>query len=881
MQLNNNQINDRGINMGINNSTLKETAIHRAIILAIASVSIFSIPALAQDAALTPEQQLSETKEDEIETIQVTGSRRQNQSLADIPSPVDIFDADMLARQGGVDMLDVVSTLVPSFNITTQPVGGTSSLVRPPNLRGLGADHTLVLLNGKRQHRSANIPNASGGINDGTQGVDLSTLPVIAFKRVEVLREGASAQYGADAIAGVMNFVANDDPTVRSIEVKTGQYYEGDGTALNIAATFGMELPNDGSVNFSAEFNESDSTLRAQQSTGNQAFVDAGYTEVRDPAILWGAPEVKDDLKLFINVVAPVNDSATIYSFANYNKRKNISVFFFRDPARDGVFALGDERIVFDTTNDQSGNCPALTVPDLNDPAAVSNDLAAIEALRSNPNCFSFLEDFPGGTAPMFSGIGEDLTLSLGVRGELDNELSYDISYVWGENESSYSTFDNFNPSFGPDSPNQLFSGSRVQTEQTFNAELVYPVEVGLQSPVNIAAGFEWHEEKYQQNPGQVEAYGVGDYTKTAQGTSGIGVGTLGFGSFSPATSFGNKRDNFALFLDVETDVTDAWTLGGAIRFEEFSDVGNDVNYKIATLYRLTDELNIRATVSTGFHVPTPGQNSFAQSSSNFDANGVITTTSALPVSFVGQLPSFKDTANPLTPETSKNIGFGFIWDTEEFSVTADYFNIKVEDRITLTSTTSITDDDRAVLFDAGFAEANQFRGVNFFTNDFSTKTQGVDLVVAVPLEILEEGNTQLSLSANYTKTEVTKQGDNLSNLRKLQLEKQLPKTRGTLSLSHSQNQFRTLARVNYYGSSTEYYFTETRVTELDPQVTVDLEISYQATESLELIAGGQNIFDSYPTKASYAESLGSTYPTSSPNGFGGGYYYVKAKYNF
>jgi iron complex outermembrane receptor protein len=881
LQLNNNQTNDRGINMGLNDSTLKKTAIHRAIVLAIASASIFSMPLLAQDAVLITGQQLNKAAEKDIETIQVTGSRRQTQSVADIPSPVDILDIDMLSRQAGGDMSDLMKTLVPSFNVTSHPISGTSSLVRPPNLRGLGADHTLVLLNGKRHHRAANIPNFSGGINDGTQGADISSFPVIALKRVEVLREGAAAQYGADAIAGIMNFVANDDPSVRSIEVKTGQYYKGDGDALTIAATFGFELPNDGSINFSAEFNESDSTDRAQQSSGSQAFVDAGYTEVRDPAILWGAPEIKDDLKFFINLVAPVNDNATIYSYANYNKRENISGFFFRNPAKTGVFALGDERIVFDTTGDQSGNCPALINPDLNDPTAVAADLAAIETLRSDPNCFSFLEDFPGGTAPMFSGISEDLTFGAGVRGEFDNEVSYDVSYVWGENEVTYTTFDNFNPTFGPDSPNRLFSGSRVQTEQTFNAELIYPAELGLASPVNIAVGFEWHEEEYTQNPGQVEAYGVGDYTETAQGTTGISVGTLGFGSFSPANSYSNKRDNIALYIDVETDVTDEWTLGAAVRYEDFSDVGNDTNYKISTLYRLTDDLNVRATVSTGFHVPTPGQNFYAQSTVGFNAEGELTTKSSLPVGIVGQLPSFSDTATPLTPETSDNLGLGFVWTTEEFNITVDYFRIDLSDRITLTQVVNITDADRDVLVDIGFSNANQFTGVNHFTNDFDTRTQGVDVVIEVPLDIIDGASTSLKLSGNYTDTEVTKQGPDLSDLRLKQLEEQLPNSRASLSFNHSQGQFRTLARVNYTGSLTEYYLSETRVTDLDSQITVDLEVSYQVTESLELITGGQNIFDSFPTKSSYGDSLGSTYPISSPNGFGGGYYYVKAKYRF
>lgn len=853
----------------ISGKYLKHNALYQAIVLATAGELLLAQPVYAAEEAAF-----------ELEEIVVTVTRRRSASPSDIPSPVDVIDTSKLQAQSGSDMSDLIRKIVPSFNVSAHPISGTSSLVRPANLRGLGADHTLVLVNGKRRHRAANIPNFSGGINDGTQGPDISTIPTIALKAVEVLRDGAAAQYGADAIAGVMNFVANDDPNARSIEVKYGEHFEGDGESINIAATFGMPIGDSGSLNLSAEYTDADRTNRAEQSDSSQAFADAGYP-VRDPAIWWGAPKVEDDIKVFANLVLPVSESLEVYGFANYNDRENISGFFFRNPERAGVFAIGDERIVFDTTSDGSGNCPSLTVPSLSDSAAVAADFAAIEALRSNPNCFSFLEDFPGGTAPWFTGLNEDYSGALGVRGEFDSGLSYDVSYTYGRNEVIYRTFDSFNPTYGPDSPNFLVAGSRIQKEQTLNAQAIYPLEVGFSSPLSIATGIEWREEDFAQKPGQVEAYGVGPYTQTAQGTSGISVGTLGFGSFSPSNSFSGARENIALYVDMETDVTDRWTLGAAVRYEDFDDVGSDTNYKLSTLFKLTDDLSIRATTSTGFHAPTPGQQLFAQSTVGFDASGNLTTTSTLPVEIAGQLPIFAGVAEPLTPETSDNYGFGVVWDNSVFSLTVDFFRIDLEDRITLTSTSSIGDADRAALFNAGFTNANQFVGVNFFTNDFDTQTEGVDVIVSAPISLTDEGVTEFSLAANYTTTEVTRRGPNLSDLRVLQLEEQLPEVRGNMALTHAEGSFRGILRVNYFGPLNEYYLSTTRKTELESQVTVDVELGFDATDSLELVVGAQNLFDNFPTKSVYGSSLGSTYPVSSPDGFGGGYYYAKVKYSF
>jgi len=814
----------------------------------------------------------------------VIGSRRTGDAANELPSPVDIIGVETLQSQASVDLSDILRSVVPSFNITSHPISGTSSLVRPANLRGMGADHTLVLVNGKRRHRAANIPNFSGGINDGTQGVDISTIPVIALKSVDILRDGASAQYGADAIAGVLNFVANNDSTTRSIELKAAQHYKGDGQSIYIAGTYGMEILDEGSLNISGEFTESDKTNRSQQNNTGKAFSDAAYP-VRDPAIFWGNPEINNDIKLFVNLVVPVLNTSEIYSFAQYSTKENISGFFFRQPSRDGVFALGDERLVLDTTaggnlGHGSGNCPVLSVPDLTDTVAVSADFVAIDNLRSNPNCFSFLEDFPGGTAPWFSGVSNDYSASIGFRGELSEDMNFDLSITFGQNELQYSTFDNFNPTFGPQSPNELYVGSRTQQEQTLNADLIKVIDVGFAADFNIAFGIEWHRESYKQTPGQQESWDIGPYTASSQGTQGIAVGTLGFGAFNPSTSFSGSRNNIAIYTDLETDITNEWTLGFAIRYEDFDDLGDNTNFKVATLYRLTDSFNIRSTLSTGFHAPTPGQQLFAQSTVGFDSNGVLTTTSTLPAKVVSQLPSF-DTVSDLAAEEATNFGFGLVWDNNVLKLTIDYFRINVDNRITLTSTFTIEDVDRDALLDAGFPNASQFTAINYFTNDFDTQTQGVDIVGSIELELFDRGTSLLLLSYNHTDTKVIHQGQNLSDLRVLQLEQQLPKDKAILTFTHEVDDFSGVIRVNYYGALDEYYLSTTRHTELDAQITVGFELSYFVTNELTLSVGGQNIFDSYPTKAIYVEDFGSTYPVSSPAGNGGGLYYAKIKYSF
>ena len=840
-----------------------------------------------------------------IEEVVVTGSRRAVGSVTDLPSPVDIFQAESLQNQGLSDIQDSLRTLVPSFSVGSHPLSGTSSLVRPPNLRGLGADQVLVLVNSKRRHRAANIPNFSGGINRGTQGPDISNIPTIALKSVEVLRDGAAAQYGADAIAGVLNFQLEDDPTIRRLSLQAGEYYAGDGGSIRISGMFGIPIGDNGSLNLSGEYKDNEATVRAQQPSSRQVYTDAGWPNVPNPSFRWGNPEVTDDLSLVANLVLPFGASGSneFYGHWTYNERKNVSPFFNRDPFRAGWFTVADpidpnapdaprprHFLVFNTAGDGEegaegvqGDCPLIPVPDLSDGAATAAAAEQIADLSDNPDCFSFLNIYPGGITPDFEGKNEDLSLSAGFRGEA-GALSYDFSLTYGKNEVTYTALNNANPTYGPDSPTTILAGSRIQEELVINAQAVYEVEIGLHSPLNIAAGFEWHEEAYEQVPGEEASYAPGPYTDPiGLAATGVGVGTRGFGSFSPATSLKQDRSNTALYLDLETDILANWTVGISGRYEDFTDLGQDFNYKLATLVRLTDNIALRGTYSTGFHAPTPGQQVNAQSTVQFNDAGELETQGLLPPTIAAQLPSLEDKAAALTPETAANLSLGFIWESDAFSLTVDYYQIEVKDRITQTGRTSLVAEDRMALTALGFTNADEFASVSFFTNDFDTRTKGADIVLSVPISLSSGTNMNVGAALNYNETKVTRAGPELGEWRAAVIEHDIPDWRGNLNFTYKNGKWGGLARLNYYGSFTEFYLntSEGRTTGLSSQFTVDLEASYDITDRFSISIGAHNLFDSTPTRAATADAFGNTYPVASPAGFSGGFFYSRLVVNF
>ncbi len=839
-------------------------------------------------------EEAAAVEEDEaavIEEITITGSRREARSPSDVPAPVDIIDANQLAAQGGVDIANLLRTSIPSLNIGDHPLSGTSSHVRPPTLRGLAPDHVLVLLNGKRRHRAADIATFSGGISDGSQGPDLSSIPTIALKQVQVLRDGAAAQYGSDAIAGVMNFILNDNPEGGTIEAKVGSTYEGDGDAYQIAATWGMPLGDSGFVRFSGEFRESDLTTRAVQRADAAALIAAGNTAVPDPATRFGTPQIDDDLKLFVNMAVEAGDNREFYMFAGYAERKTAGDFFYRNPeGRFGVFTDADENgnfLIGDMTPEDGITCDGGIdfggTGVVNDPIPVGSPdaEARLAAIFADPNCFSALEFFHGGYTPFFGSKLTDMSGALGVRGELENGLTYDVSASAGRNKLAFNIDNVLNPSLGSLSPTTFDDlGDRIQTETNVNIDLTYPLEIsGLHSPLNIAAGFEWHKEMFEIVAGAPESFEAGILAD-----QGFLIGEEAFPGFSPTIAGIFDRSNIAFYLDVEADITEKLVLGGAIRFEDFDDFGSKTTYKVAGLYHVTDSLGIRSTFATGFHAPTPGQQNFSALTTEISPEGDLIETGVIPpTSPVAMAVGGRQ----IQPETSESISVGFVYETEWLSLTVDYYYITMDDRITQSASNELTDQQRADLIAEGFFAAAGLGTFRFFTNDFSTETQGVDVVATIPLNLTETGATEILVAANWTKTEVTSfdpddPNELLSETRVIQLEDNNPNFRGNLTLRHSEDNWRAHVRANYYGPFTELHVNAGSLRiDAGSQITVDVEAGINLTEEIELAVGADNVFNSFPDENPFGFIVGSKYPTTAPAGINGGFYYAKLRFDF
>lgn len=401
-----------------------------------------------------------------------------------------------MVKNGNSDMLNLLSTTVPSLNVHAQPISDTGSLIRPINLRGLSSDSTLILLNGKRRHRASVISFLGGGINDGAQGPDISVIPGIAIKQVEILRDGAAAQYGSDAIAGAINFVLKDAAEGGSIEVKKGQYYAGDGDSTEISANIGMPLTKNGFVNASVQYKNADATSRSVQRSDAQDLIDNGNTFVAPLTQVWGSPEINDDISIFVNAGLDLDNGGQAYMFGNYSERDVRGGFYYRNPhTRGQVFSNDDGQTlqVVDTTG--AGGCSNVSL------AGSHDDITArVNALPEN--CFTFFSMFPGGFTPNLGGNITDTSLAIGTKGEFKNSfmqgILYDFSGVVGRSESSFKLFNSVNASLGPNTPTNFDTGKYIQLEKTFTADFVKFIPVGLYEDLTIAFGAQWTEESFE-----------------------------------------------------------------------------------------------------------------------------------------------------------------------------------------------------------------------------------------------------------------------------------------------------------------------------------------------------------------------------------------------
>lgn len=825
---------------------------------------------------------------EEIEEITITGSRRVTRSPSDVAAPVDIIGDALLSAQASTDMSDMIRTLIPSFNVGVHPISGTSTTVRPPSLRGLGPDHVLVLVDGKRRHRAADIPTFSGGISDGSQGPDISSIPAIALKQVQVLRDGAAAQYGSDAIAGVVNFLLNDAPEGGTLEAKVGEYYSGDGEVYQVAASYGFPINQVGFIRLSGEFRESDPTDRSVQRADANALIVSGNMDVADPAQIYGSPKITDNFKTFVNIAVERQKAREFYAFGGYSERRTVGGFFFRNPQdRKGIFTSNGSYLIGDMRPEDGKTCDGGIdfggTGVVNNPIVIDEEDAdsRLAEIFSDANCFSFLEFFPGGYTPLFGSDLTDAAGVMGLRGVVGNGMTYDISFAGGRNELSFDITSVVNPSFGSRSPTTFNDlGSRIQFEKNINLDISFPFIIsGLTSPLNLAAGFEWRSEQFEVRSGEPISYEAGILAN-----QGFIIGEEAFPGFSPTIAGEFDRENIAFYIDLEADITDDWLLGVALRHEDFNDFGHETTYKLSGLFKLTDALGIRATYTTGFHAPTPGQQNFSNLTSVADAegnlfeSGIIPPTNPIAMSKGGE---------QMRPEASKSFAVGLVYDSDTLNMTLDYYTIKMEDRITQTGDIMLTDAERNALIEAGIPGASNISTFRFFTNDFDSETKGIDFILTVPVPFGEVGSTTLNLAVNWTETEVTSFDPNnpnelLSVTRVIQLEKNTPRIRGNISFNYIDDQWRLLVRGNYYGSFTEAHINSGNlIIEAGPQVSIDFETSYKLSDQFDIVLGVENLFDSFPDRNPWGSVAGSKYPTTAPGGFNGGFYYGKIKYTF
>ena len=822
-----------------------------------------------------------------VEEIVTTGSRAKARSATDTVAAVDVITSAELTNQGDMDVANLLRNSVPSFSVNDQPISDAATLVRPFQLRGMAPDHSLILVNNKRRHRASVIVWSAGGISDGSHGADVSTIPGMALKSVEVLRDGAAAQYGSDALAGVINFKLKDASEGGSVQVRMGQYSEGDGDMAYFAGNMGMELGENGFANVTLEYGSSDETVRSVQRDDAAGLIAAGFP-VEDPAQKWGRPFVDDDLKFFVNFGTQLTDSVELYGYANYTSRDVDGGFYFRNPTnRGGVYAQTNKngteptdgvtytQAELDAFEDDDFNellvaatdgadCSAYVVPS-DDPT--STDLAdAITGLKADDNCFNFNETIPGGFTPRFGGTVTDTTFMMGLRGELDNGMTWDVSAYRGENEGDFYINNTVNASLGADTPRNFDPGLYRQTDVNFNVDFTYAVS----KTVNLAFGAEHRTEEFTIGSGQEESYVDGGL-----GEQGFSTSTNGFPGFSPDIAGDFDRSNDAVYIDGEWDATEDLLLAAAVRFEDFDGFGSTTNYKLGANYKLNDNFGIRATFSTGFKAPTAGQLNASNISTLIDVatnqlvnEGVIPATNPV-AAFAG--------AVALQPEESENYTVGLFGNIGDVEITFDYFNIEVTDRLTLSKNFELTDADIDALIAAGVSGADDITVFKFVTNDFDTETSGFDIVMSTSTDWMG-GTTEWNLAYNHTKTEITSRGEYIDDDREREIEELSPDTRYNVSANHTMDGWRALGRISYYGD----WYDANQELVYDGEYVVDVELSYDLNESSAIMLGGNNIFDEAGSKKhNGAASAGNTYSEFAPMGFSGAFWYAKYSYNF
>ncbi|MCY4573318.1 MAG: TonB-dependent receptor [Gemmatimonadetes bacterium] len=852
----------------------------------------------------------------------VVGTRAQPRTVTQSPVPVDVIPSGDIINQGATDFADLLRNVNPSFNVNIQPISDAATFARPANLRGLAPDHTLMLVNGKRRHRTAVITWYGNGLADGSQGPDIALIPGMALRQAEMLRDGASAQYGSDAIAGVMNFALKDARSGGMIEYKTGGnlfgdtseqlergILPGDGEMHTISGNIGLPLGETGFLNLTGEYGNALPTDRSVQRTDALALINQEKnSSVRTPAQIWGAPEVSDEIKLWANAGHNFDDYTQLYSHGNYVSKQVEGGFYFRNPnTRSGVFGtsneagesillVGDMLAAADPDNVPVGAamCPEVrVVGGVVDTSDEENE-ANWRQVLNDPNCFTFQKIFPGGFTPQFGANVIDASAVVGLK-RTSGDLSWDASGSWGKSNMDFYMYNTVNASLGPNQPCSDEGTSPavpdqqctpyfepgIYDQQEINANL--DLSYAMSETMNIAGGAEFRREGFEIMEGSRESW-----TEGPLATQGFTPGSNGFTGFGPLTAGNWTRTNFAAYGQVDfKEVDNKWLVDVAGRVENFSDFGLTINGKVAARVSLSDAVALRGAASTGFRAPTPGQQNAFNISTIYDPDIMDLTNN-------GTIPSTSDLANlyggeALQPEKSVNLSLGWVFEQDNFHLSTDYFLINVSDRLTTSKNFELSTADIDRLLDEGIIRpGGVLKRFRFFINDFATRTQGIDLVAAYAVES-ERGVTNLTSAWNWTTTSVTQHNDEtLSDLRIRILEEGLPNLRGNVAVNHEfPAGTRALVRASYWGG---YFDGETPYYEDSPSETidypgrmlVDVEAAHTFMDSYTLTIGAQNVLNTLPAEyPGAADGVGNRYGQFTPFGFNGTFLYTRLSYSW
>ncbi|WP_447727058.1 TonB-dependent receptor plug domain-containing protein [Sphingomonas koreensis] len=787
---------------------------------ALAALAFACAPATAQTLAVPAEAGTDAGTDDGV--VVVTGTRERSRTQFDTLAPVDVLSADAVRSSVSGDLSDTIAQLLPSFNVQRLPAADGLAFVRPATLRGLSPDQTLVLLNGKRYHRSALLGTR------GAQAPDLASIPSLAIKRIEVLRDGASAQYGSDAIAGVINIILEDKPGMDAFG-QFSQYFEGDGNKYRGGVRGGAALGDRGSIVFTGEYDKSEATSRTRQRPDAIAFQTANPTiKVPNPVQRWGQPD-GERIRGSIDARFEVADEATLYTFLTAQSGEGVTDFNWRNPAGT---------------------------------ANVYNPSSAFPG-------FSFRTLYPAGFTPRFGTEYNDFQVNSGVRGELSDAFRYDLSVGFGRSRIDYNMRESLNASMGPLSPTSFYIGRLEQREFNLNADFVYRLPVGGAEPLNIAFGAERRRETYKVGAGDPASYAIGPGAAT-----GLAPSSNGFPGFSPAAAGSWDQTSYAGYVDLEWRPVEMLTLGAAGRYEDFSAFGDTFNYKLSARIEPVQGIAARATWSTGFRAPTPAQLNSIQTTQGLDTvtlqifnQGRLSPSDPLAIAF---------DAKPLTPETSKTLTTGLTFRTDiGFGGSVDLYQIDVDDRFSQSRTFAVP---------ANMPNPQRFTSVSFFTNDFATRTRGVDVVLNYARN-LGPGRATATLSYNYNTTKV-RSGASAAVPNETQrrvFQERLPQNNGTASVGYEVGGFSMLLRGRYYGAWTDVSGNATG--ELFQRfggiALFDVAVAYRFDEHFTLRAGAENVFDTYPDEATNQAVRGLIYSRNAPYDTDGGQYYVRLGVKF